>query len=486
MSRTRQRWWRGLLVGAATLAVAGAAAARPLYFDTFTALYGLTPGDDLYACGVCHRNWDGTGARNPYGIDVEQQLYVSKPITDAILAVEAGDSDGDGFSNVDEITVHGTLPAYSCANFSLAFNVPGNFQALITPAVASCLEPKDLLVTPGGVSFVTEVGLSDVRTVELVNFGQDDPITVSDIALLPGADPSLSLDVPSLPLVIPVGDRATVDIAFAPTASLPLLATLRITSDDPDEPMIDVGVTALGIVVPRAPAPARAACLGVIDTQYRKFTKTHLKEWTRCLGDEVRGRACDAGRRDLKLAAAEEKLRSYVGGSRDKRCAGAGLSPSLAGLPTTCPAPCDAIPVTNIGGLADCLVCVQEASTDTLLAATYGTLPPDLPAAAPLLAASCQKGLATAMSKGVQKAQKALAACMLANITAVTPVDCAAAHAGALTAIDLAIAKAAARCKDDTGLQSCLHQPSPDPACLADAAENAVRALIQVSFGAEP
>ena len=82
------------------LALPPPAAARPLYFDTFTSLYGITEGNDLYACGVCHRRWEGTGARNPFGTAVEQQLYLAKPITAAIQAVEGNDTDLDGVSNV--------------------------------------------------------------------------------------------------------------------------------------------------------------------------------------------------------------------------------------------------------------------------------------------------------------------------------------------------------------------------------------------------
>jgi hypothetical protein len=475
---------RAIAIAAVVLGVASLASARPLYFNAFTDLYGLAPGDDLYACGVCHRNWEGTGARNPFGVAVEQQLYISKPITDAILAVENDDTDGDGFSNVDEITVHGTLPAYSCGNFTLAFNTPVNFQSLITPSVPSCLEPKDILVDPLSLAFVTEVGGSETFTVNVVNFGQDDPITVSAASLLPGADPTLSVSAPTAPFVIPVGGSVAVDVSFAPASSLGVTATLRISSDDPDEPTIDVPITALGIVIPRAPAPTRAACLGAIDKQYRKFSKTHVSEWTRCLGDEVRGRACDTGRRDLKLEAAEERLRSYVGGSKDKLCAGASLSPSLAGLPITCPAPCDSIPVTNMLHLADCLVCTQEAVTNAMLAATYGVTPPDLPpAVSSLQSMSCQKSIAKAMTKTILGLQKTLAACELANITAVSPVNCQATHAADLAEAAADVDAAVDRCKDSTGLQACVYQPMPDPMCLSDTAVDGGLSLVGVSFG---
>ncbi|MDX2169960.1 MAG: hypothetical protein SF182_23020 [Deltaproteobacteria bacterium] len=473
-------------VVAVLLAVAGPAAARPLYFDTFTSLYGLSPGDDLYACGVCHRNWNGTGARNPFGVAIEQQLYISKPITDAILAVESADTDGDGFSNVDEITVHGTLPGYACDTFDLAFNTPVNFQSLITPGVPSCLEPKDIRVTPADLSFVTEVGGSHTEIVTIANYGQDDPITVSSAGFFGPHDASLSLLAPAAPFVIPVGGSATLEVTFTPTMSLAAGATLRIVSDDPDEPTIDLSVTALGIVIPRAPAPTRAACLGAIDKQYRKYAKTNLSEWTRCLTDEVSGRACDVGRRDLRLQAAEERLRSYVGGSKDKLCAGASLSPTLAGLPTTCPAPCDGIAVTNMLHLADCLVCTQAAVTDAMLSATYGVTPPDLPpAVASLQARSCQKSIAKAMTKGILGVQKTLAACELANITAGSPIDCQATHAADLADAAADVDGAVARCKDSTGLQACVYQPMPDPMCLSDTAVAGGVSLVGVSFGVE-
>lgn len=471
---------------AVLLAVAAPAAARPLYFDTFTSLYGLSPGDDLYACGVCHRNWNGTGARNPFGIAVEQQLYISKPITDAILSVESVDTDGDGFSNVDEITVHGTLPAYACDNFDLAFNTPVNFQSLITPGVPSCLEPKDIRVTPADLSFVTEVGGSHTEIVAIANYGQDDPITVSDIGFFGPTDASLSLIAPATPLVIPVGGSAAVEVTFSPVASMAVGATLRITSDDPDEPVIDLSITALGIVIPRAPAAQRAACLGAIDKQYRKYAKAHVSEWARCLTDEVSGRACDAGRRDLRLQAAEERLRSYVGGSKDKFCAGASLSPTLAGLPTTCPAPCDGIAVTNMLRLADCLVCTQAAVNDAMLSATYGVTPPDLPpAVSSLQARSCQKSIAKAMTKGILGVQKTLARCEWDNITAGAPVDCQATHAAALAKIGDDVAGAALKCKDSTGLQSCAFAPMSDETCLVDPAIAGGISLVGVSFGVE-
>ena len=77
--------------------------ARPLYFQNLTTIYDIQPDESIYACGVCHEKWLGTGARNPFGTAVEQQLYVGKSIVQAILDVAGDDSDGDGFTNGDEL-----------------------------------------------------------------------------------------------------------------------------------------------------------------------------------------------------------------------------------------------------------------------------------------------------------------------------------------------------------------------------------------------
>ncbi len=474
-------------LGAATafvvLALAVAPAlARPLYFDQFTALYGLLPGDDLYACGVCHRKWEGTGARNPYGLAVEQQLYLGKSILDGITDIALEDTDGDGFSNLLEVTLYGTLPGYACDTWELANDPPANFQSLITPLVASCLDPHDIAVAPAAINFITEVGRQDAVTVTLTNNGSDEPVVVSSAALLPGAPAVITATEP-LPLVIPVGGNATLTVTFAPVASLNLGATLRIESDDPDEPVIDVPISALGVVLPLAPLDDRVACLRTIDKLMRKYAKTHTREWARCFSDEARGRACDAGRRQLKIDKAEAALRAFVGGEKDRECAGRSLSPVLLGLPTTCAAPCDHLVVTNIDALTECLVCTQEASTAALLDAAFGVVPPDLPAGlASGAAASCQKSIATAVTKGVQKVQKTLARCAADNVGAAVPVDCSAVHAASLASTAAKVDGMAARCKDTTGVQACVFQDG-GPTCLGDAAVTLGATLVDATFG---
>ncbi|MGH7790661.1 MAG: hypothetical protein ACRERC_27620 [Candidatus Binatia bacterium] len=481
----------GLLCGLAGLAAlsfgAAPADARPLYFDNFVTKYGITPTDDLYACGVCHRLWTGTGARNPFGAAVEQQLYLSKPILTALEDLEAVDTDLDGFTNLDEITLYGTLPGYSCDTYTLAIDTPPNFQMLITPLVASCLEPKDLNVTPASLGFIAEVNSSRTLQVTLLNNGTDDPITVTSVAFLPAVNPSLSLVADPLPIVIPVGGSSIVDVIFAPLSSFAASGTLRVTSDDPDEPIIDVPITMFAVVTPSASPTDKYACLDVVDRQYQSYAKRHIKEWTRCYIDELKGRACDAGARDLKLQKAEIKLRRFIGGDKDRDCAGNGVTPFLLGLDAICPAPCDHIGVMNFGTFADCLVCTQDASTAAMLDAATGVSPPDMPASlASSGAQACAKSITTAVGKGITKTQKALARCELDNITSMAPVVCTTQLASELADIEAKVTQSVTRCADTTDVGACVFDLMPDPDCLADAASSIGTNLVDLSFGLDP
>lgn len=468
---------------AAMLLSGGEALARPNYFATFTSMYGLTEGEDLYSCGVCHRRWEGTGARNPFGTAVEQQLYLGKTITDAILDVEAADTDGDGTSNVDELTIEGTLPGYSCANYLLVINPPPFFQSIITPGVPSCLEPKDILVDPTTATLIAEVNEINTATVEIRNNGTDDPITVSSYGLLAGAHASLSVTGPATPIVIPVGDSATLEVQFAPTSVVLAGATLRVSSDDPDEADVDITVTGLSFVKNLAPAADRAACYDETRRRFERYSQTHLKEWARCHLDELKGAACDTGRRDLKIAQAAEKLREFVGGARDRKCNGNGVTANRLDLPLTCGAPCESIAVTTISKWADCLVCRQEAATQSALEASMGSSPPDLPAN--VLGAQehrCNLKVVKGMQNAVRRIQKAVDQCRLANVTAAVPVDCDATLAAGIAQEAAKLDAVLDRCSSTSDMLGCRFEPMPAPQCLSTAAESIAKDLAGAVF----
>ncbi len=477
---------RGLLLGLPVLmlvlGLARGAEARPTYFDVFTTRYGITPSDRTYVCGNCHIKWTGTGARNPFGTAVEQQLYVGKSITQALTDVEPMDADGDGFTNLEEAATYRTLPGYSCDNFFLADGAPIGYDTFITPLVPSCLEPIDIRVSPTTLSYVTKAGTSDVIHVQVINNGSADPITVSSYGFVAGSNAALSVSGPAASFVIAVGEVVDLDVTFSPPTAIIAMGTLRIESNDPDEPTIDIPAQAFGFVQTLGAPALRARCLKSVDNEFRRYADRHRREWNRCFLDEIKGLACDAGARDLKIQQAETRFRAAVGGAKDKVCAGENLNASLLGFAPTCGGTCN-IALTTMASVASCLVCREDAARDDMLRDGLGTAPPDSPSnlAATSAANRCEKQLASRLAKGISSVQKVLGRCELANVTAGSPVDCAAANAAAIAGIQAQVNEAADRCTDSTGLLGCLFEGGL-PTCLGDSAATIGSTLVDATF----
>lgn len=470
----------------AVLAIPSASQARPSYFDNFVTLYGVQESDDLHACGVCHFLWTGTGGRNLFGQAVEQQLYIGKTITQSLTDIETFDSDSDGFTNVDEILTYMTLPGYDCSNFQDAVGAPLGYDTYITPLVPTCLEPLDIDVSPGTIGFVADVGEVVSTTVTIRNNGSSDPVMVTDYQLLPGSDPTFSLaNGPTPPFSIPLGGSETVDVVFAPPALTLASGTFRVSSDDPDEPDIDIPVSGLGLVEVLGPPADREACLSDVDKNFRRYSKTHFKEWSRCYVDEVTGVACDTGRRDLKLLKAEAKLRSKIGGEKDRKCEALFLTPSLLGIPETCGGSCDSISVNTMSEYVDCLICRQDEAMNQALIDSLGTAPPDLPGntAGTVDAAKCQKKLSKGIQKALKGIHKSLGTCEVSNIQAVSPVDCPTAVAADIGKFQSKADSQIDACKDTTGLLGCHFEMSPVPTCLGDSALSIATDLVDQAFG---
>jgi hypothetical protein len=129
--------------------IAGDALARRPIRNAFFTVYPSAEGtrlDDLPSnanhCGVCHYDFDGGGPRNWYGAAVEVARGIYPDDESAILAIENDDSDGDGYSNVTEIT-------------SLLFGNTPTFPGLTPPDTVNVLnvsldDIRDYLVPFGG------------------------------------------------------------------------------------------------------------------------------------------------------------------------------------------------------------------------------------------------------------------------------------------------------------------------------------------------
>ena len=72
--------------------------------SSFNSRYG-TRNTMLDDCGLCHGN--STAQLNPYGQDLRDQRAALGNISSALAAVEAWDSDGDTYSNIDALTLNG-------------------------------------------------------------------------------------------------------------------------------------------------------------------------------------------------------------------------------------------------------------------------------------------------------------------------------------------------------------------------------------------
>lgn len=107
-----------LAIVACALAVAPLALAKPSFWDRFVAFYQPAKGSALEqaTCKTCHNLETGPPLRNAYGKRVEKLINHANDgtlnggvTTDVMIFVEKEDTDGDGFTNLEEI-VSGNLP----------------------------------------------------------------------------------------------------------------------------------------------------------------------------------------------------------------------------------------------------------------------------------------------------------------------------------------------------------------------------------------
>jgi FlgD Ig-like domain/Bacterial Ig domain len=141
------------------------ATARNPIRRTFFSLYPVADNTQLSDlpsngshCGACHYDFDGGGTRNAYGLAVEVGIQAGLSNEEAILTVEDNDSDGDGFTNLQEITdIDGfsntpTFPGLATAHLPSVINVdPAEVSPHLTPAGSTDTTPPVVTVhSPNG------------------------------------------------------------------------------------------------------------------------------------------------------------------------------------------------------------------------------------------------------------------------------------------------------------------------------------------------
>ncbi len=141
----------------AALALAAAAAyAHPQYLTTFNTTYGTT-GTVLSTCILCHSDTTSY-ARNPYGNDFAAAGH-------SFPAIESMDSDGDGWSNIQEIRAL-TFPGDPASHPS---GTPGGTPDTTAPTVTAFNIPatsSSLTVLISLVSATDNVGVTGYMITE--------------------------------------------------------------------------------------------------------------------------------------------------------------------------------------------------------------------------------------------------------------------------------------------------------------------------------
>jgi hypothetical protein len=178
-----------LLTACLTVSVHARNPYRKQFFDAYPGATGSVldsvPSRSNH-CGVCHYDFSGGGARNPYGLAVE-----ATPNRNAadILSLGGLDSDGDSYSNSVEITSGAydntpTFPGYTPSNVGGVSNVAlADIQDHLVPSTgADTTPPAVTVITPNGGETLTA---NQSTTVEW---------TASDVGGIASVSIYLSLD----------------------------------------------------------------------------------------------------------------------------------------------------------------------------------------------------------------------------------------------------------------------------------------------------
>lgn len=472
-----------LLLAIAIVCGSGAdAMARPSYFQEAKSFFGVPDDSVLDACILCHLQFNGTGTRNPFGYSVQQYLYAGKSIQETLPLVAAIDSDGDGYTNEEEIVTWLTLPGFDCSNFEDARGAPIDLDTYVTPGVATCRDPIEIQVSPGSAGFVTDAGTTDSVTLTIWNLGYANDLEISAIELVDVSGSGLSLvNETALPASLVPGSSISVDVTFAPSGVQAAAGTVRISSNDADDPTYEIDVNGLGVQRSLASLEERLACRDEIQKRFAAYTRTHLREWVGCYAAEAANFRCRSARRDQKIGREEEKLDSFLAGPKDKACSGVGMNAFRLDMPATCGGDCESISLTSIASVRECLICRQEAATGDALAAAFSAQPPDLPVGASSAeAAKCAKLIGKTVAKIIPAIQKELSDCASEKLaTSGDRSECATERADKLTRLRTKVDAAVAKCLDVEGLSGCAFEDEAESTCLGDATLSIGNGLVE-------
>jgi len=188
-------------------------------------------------CGACHFDFDGGGARNPYGLAIEVRLNAGFSNDAAVADVEFEDSDNDGFSNYLELTdVNNfgntpTFPGLTSANVNSVLNVNvAEVEGFLTPSGGNDTTPPvvSVIYPVGGESLVPNETVtvqwlatddSGISHVDLF-LSDDGGLNFRQLAGAVAATGSYDLFIPNLPGIDNRLQVVAYDNAFNPGSAM--------------------------------------------------------------------------------------------------------------------------------------------------------------------------------------------------------------------------------------------------------------------------
>lgn len=162
-------------------------------------------------------------------------------------------------------------PAYDIHIPMIETNNPGLYLTY-DPRPAYCDYQPDIDVSPAVYDF-GDVELETYRSalITISNTGNGD-LTAESLAFAPDSSLDFVLVPPELPAVIPPEGSIDVEVLFAPTTEGLLTAILKIGSNDYDEPVVQVNLLGVGVVIDVAPDEQIKQITELIETSVAEGT----------------------------------------------------------------------------------------------------------------------------------------------------------------------------------------------------------------------
>ena len=220
------------------------------------------------------------------------------------------------------------------------------------------------------------------------------------------------------------------------------------------------------------------AAIGIVNAGLAELSKCHK---SRMRGDLVPTVDCNDTANALSIARiprAQEKMHRRS----EKTCQAKGASDPIALGLDPCPSPCDTVAVSNnYDGVANCLICLSEQRSESMMSTTVGT--PPFPASKE--EEKCQLRVANAARRYVIKRMRAQQVCQKKKELGKIPVitDCKTTdERGQIARAEAALSKVISRC-DDATLAS-LNNCGGDVAALQTCALTTTQDLADALFDA--